>query len=511
MATPVPVEIKPIPGIARDGTTFDAEQFVDGQWVRFYKDRPKKMGGYTSIIRTLPEVVRGISSYTSQNVSYVHLGSATYALQVKVNSSGSFSGLADRSPAGWVSDANALWQFEVFYDSAGGANFLIAHGPPNLSDISNTTTGLIYSGPVTAGTALVDTAVPGESGGIAAVAPYLFKFGNDGHIAWCVPNDPTDYAGVGSGEAWVTPQKIVKGMPLRGGGNGPAAIFWSLDSLIRGSFVGSTNGYWAFDTLAGEISVMSSQGIIEYDGIYYWAGVDRFQLFNGVVQEVENITNLDWFLKNLNPAQRQKVFAYKVPRYGEIWWCFPYGDATECTHAVIYNVRRKIWYDTLLPEGGRSAGVYAKVYNKPFMTGVVDDDSDGYQLWQHETGVNRVNGPNPVEPVQAYFTTNEITLLSGTSDPKNKALSISKLEPDFVQVGNLRLTVKGRANAKAVEIDSEIYDIPAVAANSYQQMVGLKETRRLLSLKFESNVLDGDFLMGRSLMHLAESDGRELQ
>jgi hypothetical protein len=92
-------------------------------------------------------------------------------------------------------------------------------------------------------------------------------------------------------------------------------------------------------------------------------------MYNGVVKEVPNPLNQNWFFDNLNYAQRQKVFAFKVPRWGEIWWCFPYGDATECSHAVIFNVREQTWYDTILPNGGRCNGQYAKVYRYPIMSG----------------------------------------------------------------------------------------------------------------------------------------------
>jgi len=66
------------------------------------------------------------------------------------------------------------------------------------------------------------------------------------------------------------------------------------------------------------------------------------------------------------------VFGFKIPRFGEIWWCFPRGSATECNHAVVYNVRENFWYDTALPDSdtvsqGRTAGVFAKTYQKPFM------------------------------------------------------------------------------------------------------------------------------------------------
>jgi glycosyltransferase involved in cell wall biosynthesis len=85
---------------------------------------------------------------------------------------------------------------------------------------------------------------------------------------------------------------------------------------------------------------MSSQCVIEYDGIFYWCAVDRFLMYNGVVQEIPNTANQNYFFDNLNYAQRQKVWCTKVPRWGEIWWFYPRGDATECTDAIIYNAER---------------------------------------------------------------------------------------------------------------------------------------------------------------------------
>ena len=147
--------------------------------------------------------------------------------------------------------------------------------------------------------------------------------------------------------------KIVQGLPVRGGSNAPSGLFWSLDSLIRVSYnpttinVGTTSvtQFWRYDIISSQSSILSSQCVIEYDGIYYWVGVDRFLLYNGVVKEIPNDMNQNYFFDNLNYAQRQKVWATKVPRYGEIWWFYPRGDATECTDAIIYNVREQCWYD----------------------------------------------------------------------------------------------------------------------------------------------------------------------
>ncbi|WVX67784.1 hypothetical protein Bealeia1_02003 (plasmid) [Candidatus Bealeia paramacronuclearis] len=63
-------------------------------------------------------------------------------------------------------------------------------------------------------------------------------------------------------------------------------------------------------------------------------------MYNGVVQEIPNPLNLDWFYvstheQGVNMAHRQQVWATKVPQYGEIWWFFPRGSETHVTEAVI--------------------------------------------------------------------------------------------------------------------------------------------------------------------------------
>ena len=48
------------PGIQRDGTLFDKEFYVDGRWVRFQRNRPRKMGGYRQITPALAGPSRGV-------------------------------------------------------------------------------------------------------------------------------------------------------------------------------------------------------------------------------------------------------------------------------------------------------------------------------------------------------------------------------------------------------------------------------------------------------------------
>ena len=237
--------------------------------------------------------------------------------------------------------------------------------------VSVSTTTVVMSLPATAsGTVTLSFSNNvSVSGGVVTLHPYVFVYGNDGLIRNCAAGNAQDWVSADANETNVATGKIVQGLPVRGGSNAPSGLFWSLDSLVRVSYIGGQGTppqYWRYDIISSQSSILSSQSAIEYDGVYYWCGVDRFLLYNGVVKEIPNTMNQNYFFDNLNYAQRQKVWASKVPRFGEIWWFYPRGDATECTDAIIYNVRENTWYDAGEAEGvRRSAGYFSQVFAFP--------------------------------------------------------------------------------------------------------------------------------------------------
>lgn len=505
--------LRPKPGIKRDGTRFDGDNYTDGQWTRFQRGLPRKILGYNNLCPFLNGISRGLHLFPTGTLNYVHSGWASGLDRFTINSAGAASAVISRTPSGFDDSPNNDWQLDVMYDAGGNASTLIAHAGQNLADIQSSIETPIYYGNTTLTTALQPITGSECSGGVTVIHPYLFYFSNNGRIGWSVPNQPTDLAGAGSGQAFVTETKIVRGLPLRGNQQGPAGLFWSLNSLTRASFVGTAAGVWAFDEQVGESSILSSNSVIQYDGIYYWCGVDRFLMYNGVVRELPNDMNLNWFFDGLNYDQRQKVFAFKSTRWGEIWWCYPRGAATECTHAIIYNVRENSWYDTVLPNGGRSAAFPSQVYRFPIMTGV-NADSDGRHIaWQHNVGSNEING-SAVNAIQSYFETSDVTLTESDSQPgQDISLQVSTIEPDFVQTGDLRVSLKYRANARATIIETPLVSFPDVATTAAQQNVNftVKGSARQVSVRFESNTRDGDFQMGRNLLHIKPADGRRTQ
>jgi len=596
------------PGIKRDGTKFEGDFYVDGQWVRWQRGLPRKMGGYRSTQKYLTEISRGFSAFTQMKFVYCHSGGSGSLERFTLDSTANSSIISDRTPVAvagtatvtltggaagsvddvtiggvsllaapvafntdlsttatdvataitatssdysavavgavititataagsayngevlvtattitaaatnmtngsdaLIADAENAWMFDYQYDSSGNENYIIAHVAPNLGCICNSAGGQIFFGPVLGTSALQSVNLPPDAnatGGVVSLHPYLFYYGTDGIIGWSVPGEPTnltDFAN-GAGLARVWGQKIVKGLPLRAGsGSAPAGIFWAFDAVIRATFTGGPT-LFQFDVVATDTSIISAASVLDYDGVYFWAGVDRFYMFNGVVREVPNQMNLNYFYDGLNRRAANKVFAFKVPRYGEVWWCYPRGEATECTHAVVYNVRENTWYDTGLPNGGRSAGGFNNSFAAPLLTGVTSSSGD-YKVWLHEQGVDEIDG-SVIEPVRSYFETADLsTLVQG----KNEYVRISRIEPDFVQNGPMTVQITGRANARAPEVYSTVFTFvdPEDINEPQQQIVMLKEQRRELRVRFESNALYGDYQMGQIIGHVSSGD-----
>jgi hypothetical protein len=419
-------------------------------------------------------------------------------------------------------DANPLnlWQFDGLYSVTGGESLLLAHPGLNLAQIDSTANTPVLYGPINGASLypLKDTgganpsgSVISVSGGVVALHPYVFVYGNDGLIKNCSAGDPTDWNSPDANEVNVATGKIVKGLPVRGGSNAPSGLFWSLDSLIRVSYIGGTGTppqYWRYDIISSQTSILSSQCVIEYDGIYFWIGVDRFMLYNGVVKEIPNTMNQNHFFDNLNYSQSQKVWATKVPRFGEIWWFYPRGDSIECNDAIIYNIRENTWYDLGEAVGARrSAGYFSQVFRYPINAGWEENASDEVSLWQHEYGTNAIRGTN-VLAIESTFTTSDLGLIAGgPSQPspvgENRWLRLERVEPDFLQQGDMDLYVVGRPYPKEQDKVTGPYTFSPTTGK-----IDMKEQRRLLRLKFVSNVVDGDYQLGKVVLDADIGDVR---
>jgi hypothetical protein len=266
--------------------------------------------------------------------------------------------------------------------------------------------------------------------------------------------------------------------------------------------VGTNDVIWKFDTVTSQSSVLSSNSIIEMDGVYYWCGIDRFLQYAGAVTEIPNQMNLNYFFLHLNYAQRQKVWATKVPQYGEIHWHFPIGDSEECNATVIYNVREKCWYNTSIQRG---CGYYEQVFADPIWADTGLNGAD-YAIWQHESGVDQ-NIDGELTAIRSYFQTGDTSFIAlgptGQWAGDDREVSLYRVELDFIQDGNITLTVRGKPYARSEERISQNYIFAPL-----DEKIDLREQQRIMSFRFESNEVGGFYEMGQTLLYLRTGDGR---
>jgi hypothetical protein len=688
------------PGIKRDGTIFESNDYTDGLWCRFQRGTPKKMGGYRELFSTFNGISRGMIMNAYNGVNYLFVGNqngldvfntgTTYGVgsgpfsatilagysnfAVASNTTGSFvitttppvdltstfpagtkvifnqttpvaftvtsstysspsttvnvSGTIPGSPANvWLYDTyfspddRLLWQFDLQYSPLGGALEVITHPGLNLTNIDNGINTQVLVGNILPNSSfdwtfsgLADNGGQNPTykpisvdGGICVLYPYLFVYGSNGfisnnHISSVYDQQAlNDWNGATANQVNMSAGKIVKGVPVRGGTNAPSGLFWATDSLIRVSFTGAAPLYWRYDIVSSQTSIMSSSSVVEMDGVYFWMGVDRFYLYNGSVSVLPNDKNVNWLFDNLNFEQRQKVWATKVPRYNEIWFFYPRSTATECTDAIIYNVKDKIWYDAGSAVGAqRSCGYTTEVFPTPiwidwnynviysasfevidnpasepaptssqiyingdvssvltpgsyitfsnnaagdiyqvvtsiftFTSAVtatnplgvtlvtvstvfspvpVPDDNvygvtGGYAIWQHEFGLNRATF-NAETSIQSNFTTCDISWVGGTpagdaAEGVNRRMHIRRIEPDFVQSGEMSLTILGRKFARG---DTETSGPFTFDENTGK--IDLRVEHREVKLQFQSDDINGNYEMGRLLITAEYGDER---
>jgi hypothetical protein len=128
-------------------------------------------------------------------------------------------------------------------------------------------------------------------------------------------------------------------------------------------------------------------------------------------------------------------------------------------------------------------------------------------LWQHEFGTDAVKGTK-ANAIESYFVTNDLGLVSGgPSQPAmvgdNNWLHLERVEPDFIQSGEMALYVTGRPYAQSQDSESAAY-----LFDENTGKIDMREQRRELRLKFSSNVQGGDYQLGKVLLSADTGDVR---
>jgi len=409
-----------------------------------------------------------------------------------------------------------MWQFETVIRD--GVRNIVCFGADNAANIAQNAAPVLYAGPVQAdpGTQLtvVEGINPLANGGICYSNPYLFIYGSNGYVAYSRPADPFLFAGAGSGSLTISNDKVIFGAAIRGGSNSPSILFWTLGSVVKVTNVGDVAVNFKIDVISKSSSILSSRCVVEYDGVFFWVGTDRFFVYNGIVQEMPNTMSLNYFFNNIDLNHRQKVFGVKNTKYGEIWWFYPekgQGNPVQNTRALIYNKRENSWYDTAI---NRDSGVFFEdlgfmcTFGKAFIS-----PDDFLYVWRHEVGVNQVYYPvatggstQQTLPILSSFTTptfswsafNPLKQQTGV----DRWVDLQRIEPDFLMDDNadqMTLVVNTKEYAQSANVASDPITFTRITGKLDMNVQG-----RHMNFTFSSNK---NFEIGYTMMLLGLGDG----
>jgi hypothetical protein len=154
-----PLRIKP--GIKQDGTTLSTPNYLTGQWTRFQRNIPKKMGGYVEIAPStdagrLSKIQRGSIIIPNGPNYAIYTGDSDNLNKISINQTGdAITPFGDRTPVGFQANADYLWTFDSMYSTTDNSSSIIAHAAPNLSSIDSDVETNIYYGVTNSNTKLI--------------------------------------------------------------------------------------------------------------------------------------------------------------------------------------------------------------------------------------------------------------------------------------------------------------------------------------------------------------------
>jgi len=548
------------PGILRDGSPFQGSYCSRGQWVRFFRGQPQNIGGmrnYVIYLQTIPQILppdfiptNVLIYYDSKGDKHILIGGSlvpdsllSSVIDVTYTSSGAQTYTwANR----FTNPTNTLAQFVVVISIINSlpTQMILCLGMKNYTDInSSEAISSILAKEATDGFFQVnfpDFVLKEATGGMLYVGNRLFYYGNNGLVRW------SSIAAEKSGEQTdlqkpflffkdkysinISTDKVIYGAEWRGGANSPTIIFWTLGSVVLISNTTGSNNQVITDpddlsfsrkVLSRDSSILSSNSVVEYDGIFYWPGTQRFFVFNGVVLPLENNLNRQTFFDTIDMSKRQKVFGVKNVSRDEIWWFYPEKgkDANVgCTRAVIYNVVDNTWYDTDIE---RAAGYFDNTGGNMYTVGKnlspYEGDNNSY-VWEHEVGNDQVNlykeVDQQVKSIPSFFTTPIISY--ATFNPQKQVagidynIGIERIEPNIVGTKKIKMTVSiNTYEYPASTPVTATYDLTIDGEeNTVRPAINERKQGRNINFTFKSEGIGSGYQMGTTFVLAEIDDGR---
>jgi len=134
--------------------------------------------------------------------------------------------------------------------------------------------------------------------------------------------------------------------------------------------------------------------------------------------------------------------------------------------------------------------------------------ASGYPVWEHEliNSYNKIEGTK-ISSIYSAFETNNISWVSGEvvqQSPRgaNYLIRVKRIEPDFKQTGNMKVTFVRRRYARSQPDEN----VSFIFNSTTERLDTTGAQGRLVNLRFESDSVDGFYEMGKLLLQVTRED-----
>ncbi|MEQ9448797.1 MAG: hypothetical protein RLN70_07780, partial [Rhodospirillaceae bacterium] len=284
------------------------------------------------------------------------------------------------------------------------------------------------------------------------------------HIRWSDQENNQDWTAAATNQAgFITLAKGARVVGMRSGRG--EILIWTDEGLHVARYVPDPNVVYSFTHVASGCGLIGPNAVVVVNGSAYWmsSGGAFFRYSGGVPETLQSTVRRDVF-DHISSVQHDKIYAFAVSSYGEIWWLYPDArDGNECSRYVLFNTRDDTW-----SSGTFDRTAWADASALAFPLAVAADGG----IYFHEKGASSDGGPLAWRLASAAIDI-------GDGD---KLMRIAGLVPDFEDMtGGATINIDTRLYPSSppqtigpfdISADSTRVDIRAVGRQASIRIAG---------------------------------------
>ena len=242
-----------------------------------------------------------------------------------------------------------------------------------------------------------------------------------------------------------------------------------------------------FRLLAEDITIVGMKATGEINGTVFFMGHHNFYAYTGQVS-VLDCPMRRYVFDNINEDNKQKSYVAINTQFQEVWFFYPRGANTECSHYVAYyygEPQKNIWHDGTLARSAWND-------SEKFLANPIAFDAAGC-YFNHEFGDD-----DDTAAMSAYIESGAIEIDDPSVGAGGALLLSDKFIPDMVQTGDVKVSFYTKKYPQdANEVTKGPFTIGATTAK-----LSFRAKGRQIRVRYASDALGDKWRIGTNRLRM---------